>query len=406
MEESSLTAAPSILDEDNYETWVVRMIVHLQALDVWEAVEENYEVPLLGAIPTVAQMKLHKERKTRKAKAKACLFAALQKIRSISRRNTNEMKESRTCKLLGKEFSNEKIVQKILVILPEKYEATISSLENLKDLSTISLTELLHSFEVVEQRRLMRQGDTVEGAFQARMQKNACHKNGKMNNNKPSNNNQKNGVFPPCPHCKKTNHSPQKCWICKNQQHEETSAAIDQCQEEQLFATTCFANKSTSESWLVDSGCTNHMTNNQDLFRELDRTAISKVKIGNGEYIPMKGKGTIAIESQIGLKLIYDVLFVPAIDQNLLILPFDLLGDEHATVLQQDSTTMLWHRRLRHFHHDVVLYMKKNQIVEGLPDLEKDLPKKFWAEAANTTKQTPFKVWFEFLRGRLGVCIY
>ena len=22
----------------------------------------------------------------------------------------------------------------------------------------------------------------------------------------------KNGVFPPCPHCKKTNHSPQKCW--------------------------------------------------------------------------------------------------------------------------------------------------------------------------------------------------
>ena len=43
------------------------MIVHLQALDVWEAVKENYEVPLLGANPTVAQMKLHKERKTRKA---------------------------------------------------------------------------------------------------------------------------------------------------------------------------------------------------------------------------------------------------------------------------------------------------------------------------------------------------
>ena len=41
---------------------------------------------------------------------------------------------------LGKEFSNEKIVQKILVTLPKKYEATISSLENSKDLSTISLT--------------------------------------------------------------------------------------------------------------------------------------------------------------------------------------------------------------------------------------------------------------------------
>ena len=85
-----------------------------------------------------------------------------------------------------------------------------------------------------------------------------------------------------------------------------------------MFAATCFANKSTSKSWLVDSGCTNHMTNNQDLFRELDRTIISKVRIGNGEYIPVKGKGTVAIESQTGLKLIYDVLFVPDVDQNLL----------------------------------------------------------------------------------------
>ena len=60
------------------------------------------------------------------------------------------------------------------------------------------------------------------------------------------------------------------------------------------------------------------MTNNQDLFREFDRTTISKVRIGNGEYIPVKGKRTVAIKSQTGLKLIYDVLFVPDINQNLL----------------------------------------------------------------------------------------
>ncbi|RVX06045.1 Copia protein [Vitis vinifera] len=51
MEESSVTTAPSILDGDNYETWVVRMTIHLQALDVWEVVEENYEVPpLVGLV--------------------------------------------------------------------------------------------------------------------------------------------------------------------------------------------------------------------------------------------------------------------------------------------------------------------------------------------------------------------
>ncbi|KAJ9678750.1 hypothetical protein PVL29_020826 [Vitis rotundifolia] len=63
MEESSLTTAPSTLDEDNYETWAVRMTIHLHALDVWKAVEENYE--------------LIKERKIRKAKVKACLFAVV-----------------------------------------------------------------------------------------------------------------------------------------------------------------------------------------------------------------------------------------------------------------------------------------------------------------------------------------
>ena len=60
------------------------------------------------------------------------------------------------------------------------------------------------------------------------------------------------------------------------------------------------------------------MTYDQGLFRELDKTTVSKVRIGNGEYISARGKWTIAIESLSGLKLILDVLFVPNIDQNLL----------------------------------------------------------------------------------------
>ena len=80
----------------------------------------------------------------------------------------------------------------------------------------------------------------------------------------------------------------------------------------------CFASKNTSESWLLNSGCTNHMTYDQGLFRELDKTTVSKVRIGNGEYISERSKGNVAIESLSCLKLIPDVLFVPNIDQNLL----------------------------------------------------------------------------------------
>jgi hypothetical protein len=63
------------------------------------------------------------------------------------------------------------------------------------------------------------------------------------------------------------------------------------------------------------------MTYDRELFRELDEKVLSKVKIGNGAYIEVKGKGTVAIEGPTGLKLISDVLLVPEINQNLLSVP-------------------------------------------------------------------------------------
>ena len=99
----------------------------------------------------------------------------------------------------------------------------------------------------------------------------------------------------------------------------EAKAAEDQTlEEEQLFVASCFATNTTPESWLIDSGCTNHMTYDRELFKDLDETTISKVRIGNGALIEVKGKGTVAIESLSGLKLISDVLYVPEINRNLL----------------------------------------------------------------------------------------
>ena len=70
-----------------------------------------------------------------------------------------KMKESETIKeyserllsianrvrLLGSEFKDSRIVEKILVTIPERFEATITTLENTKDLSKITLAKLLNS---------------------------------------------------------------------------------------------------------------------------------------------------------------------------------------------------------------------------------------------------------------------
>jgi len=190
-------------------------------------------------------------------------------------------------RLLGTEFSDARIVQKILVTIPEKFVATIASLENLRDLSSITMAKLLNALQAQEQRRLMRQEGSVEGAFQARSQN---YKGGKNNKKKHSSN--KNGqssntrVFSPCPYCKKIIIHTNKCWwrpdmkchkcgqlrhverICKTQlQQGEAKAAEDQPMEEHLFVASCFATNTTMESWLIESGCTNHMTYDYELFK-------------------------------------------------------------------------------------------------------------------------------------------
>ena len=53
-------------------------------------------------------------------------------------------------------------------------------------------------------------------------------------------------------------------------------------------------------------------------FRTLQSTEVAKVRIGNGDCIAAKGKGTVAITTNSSTKTIFDVLYVLDIDQNLL----------------------------------------------------------------------------------------
>ena len=72
-------------------------------------------------------------------------------------------------RLLGEDLPDKRVVEKILVTLPERFESKISSLEESKDLSKISLAELLNALQAQEQRRIIRQEESMEGAFQAKM---------------------------------------------------------------------------------------------------------------------------------------------------------------------------------------------------------------------------------------------
>lgn len=177
-ETSFSSIAPPTFDGESYQIWAVRMQTYLEALDLWEAVEDDYEIAPLPNNPTMAQLKNYKERKIRKSKAKACLFAAVsstiftrimslksakelwdylkteyegdEKVRGMQVLNLvrefelQRMKKSETIKeysdrllniancvrLLGSTLNDSRIVKKILVMVPERFEATITTLEN------------------------------------------------------------------------------------------------------------------------------------------------------------------------------------------------------------------------------------------------------------------------------------
>ena len=71
------TITPPVFDGDNHKIWVVRMETYLEALDLWEDMEEDYEITPLPVNLTMNQIKHHNEKRTRKSRAKACLFAAV-----------------------------------------------------------------------------------------------------------------------------------------------------------------------------------------------------------------------------------------------------------------------------------------------------------------------------------------
>ena len=50
----------------------------------------------------------------------------------------------------GEEFTDKRIVEKVLVTLPKRFEYTISSLEESKDLSKLSLGEIMGDLQLQE----------------------------------------------------------------------------------------------------------------------------------------------------------------------------------------------------------------------------------------------------------------
>ncbi|GJX65686.1 integrase, catalytic region, zinc finger, CCHC-type containing protein [Tanacetum coccineum] len=161
--------------------------------------------------------------------------------------------------------------------------------------------------------------------------------------------------------------------------------------------------------FIVDSGCSKHMTGNLKLLTNFVEKFLGTVKFGNDQIAPILGYGDL-VQGAITIKRVY---YVEGLNHNLfsvgqfcdadLEVAFrksscyirDLKGNDLLTgsrgtdlysITLQDSTSpnpiclmakatssqaWLWHRRLSHLNFDTINLLSKNNIVNGLPKLRK-----------------------------------
>ncbi|XP_059670703.1 uncharacterized protein LOC132316214 [Cornus florida] len=363
-----------IFDGENYDFWYVKIKTIFLSYDLWDYVEDEYDESEDTTTLTNAERQQLKDHKKKDAKALGLIQQGVADTIFPRIINASKAKEAwdilekgyrGSTKTYGEDISNQRIVEKILISLPEKYDSIVAVIEETKELENLSVEELMGSIKAFEQRLSKRSEKTIESAFQSKLNVSSRNQEkypssfdrskgessrggrhgrgrgrGRNSRGRGRNNFERSGNIKStqqnCGICKRSSHVDKDCWFwgkpqcfnCKKFGHVQKDYRLKINQqanfsEEQEGETSMFyACHSTSEQnddvWFLDSGCSNYMTGDKNIFLEIDFSSNSQVRMGNGALVQAKGKCTIAIETKKGRKHIRDVLLVPDLEQNLL----------------------------------------------------------------------------------------
>ncbi|XP_078166504.1 uncharacterized protein LOC144561415 [Carex rostrata] len=225
----------------------------------------------------------------------------------------------------GKDISDQKVVEKILISLTDKYDYIITAIEKSKYLSTLSIQQLMSSFESHEERKLQREVNLVEDAFHSKLSFRRRYNPTSQGNiqEKKAQKEKSPGTSHSrfwCDIHKWSNHSTSQCWskktcnkckmlghvarVCRSRVSDRANFIEEKESHESIFYACHSAKEEKGDIWFLDSGCMNYMTGNHELFQEINTSYQTKVRMRNGTLVQAKGKGSIAIQTKMGSKFI------------------------------------------------------------------------------------------------------
>uniref|UniRef100_A0A6N2LLD4 RRM domain-containing protein n=1 Tax=Salix viminalis TaxID=40686 RepID=A0A6N2LLD4_SALVM len=202
-------------------------------------------------------------------------------------------------RLLGKVIEDQKVVEKMMVSLPQKFEAKISAIEESCDLNTLSIAELTSKLLVQKQRVLMRDEEVMEGAFQASTM-------GRNSGNMQRRNHLKSIQW-------KTEMTADEPTMLRRIVGTKTNLLSNQVN------VTEEENEEDEHLFMASQDINTHGEKPHDQHAIFfDESVQPRIKLGNGDVVQAKWKGTIAVNTKRGTKFVHNVLYIPELNQNLL----------------------------------------------------------------------------------------
>eukprot|EP00253_Pinus_taeda_P004164 PITA_04164 len=274
----------------------------LQAQECWETLQTAYVKPTQEAWAAMTNNQRNETNELKKKEHRAKYWIQNSVDDYIFDKITSASTTHEAWEILKAAYQDEKIVQKVFQSMPKKYDVIVTAILESKDLTTFSIEQLIGSL-LAHETRLILTEDSMEQAFKAQLSFGRGRGREYRGDNKrgrgrskgrskyhhvakqwrpPQNQTQRSRAWSKynaqCYYCKKFEHYENECKKNQSDQHKgnvHLSNNEGESSETMFLSCNFFEDTHNKDFWLLDSGCSNHMTGNKNLLSYLDASITS-----------------------------------------------------------------------------------------------------------------------------------
>ncbi|GKD24832.1 retrovirus-related pol polyprotein from transposon TNT 1-94 [Tanacetum coccineum] len=307
-------------------------------------------------------------------------------------------------KALDEGYSGKNYVRKFLKALHPKWRAMVMAIEESKDLTSLSLDELINNLKVYEMM-IKKDSEIVKAkgerkSLALRLRKNLVMRSVRLSEVKMKNTpwrleTSRSSLREEVDLCGDPNHLIGECpkppkdknqrafvggsWSDSGEEDDE-KAKDETCLVAQASNEICLGVDLEPDEWIKDSGCSKHMTGNRKLFSSYKAYNGGNVIFGSNLRGNIIGKGQICDNkcrvtfSEHDSEITKDgkVIGRGIRKKGLYVMKLGNKPKDQICLATIDENSTLWHRRLGHANMRLIQSLASKELVRNLPKLKFD----------------------------------